>query len=128
MTEVVTIAGWNPWPLVLPLLMLAGGAAVIVMGVRRKRPRVIELGVFVGVAAMVAGALMTWGLSGVWDSDEQQRALAELGYTETDITTMHDERSGDRPVLEFTGVLDGQHGERGRLRHLSGEQWEVVEF
>lgn len=71
---------------------------------------------------------MAWGLSTAWDADARRLVLAEVGYTETEITPVHDERSGGRPVLEFAGVLDGQHGERGRLRHLSGEQWEVVEY
>ncbi|MFE6964825.1 hypothetical protein ACFVAJ_06915 [Agromyces sp. NPDC057679] len=127
MPEVVTIAPWNPWPLVFPLLVLVAGAVVIVLGLRRKRSRVIELGVFVAVGGVIAGGLLAWGLSHAWDAEAQRSALGGFGYTETEIST-GGERSGDRPVLEFVGVLDGQRGELGQLRHVSGDQWELVEF
>lgn len=127
MTEVVTIAAWNPWPLVIPLLIVFGGAVVVAIGVRRRGSRMIELGVFAAIGGLVAGGLMTWGMSQAWDAEAQRVALAELGYTDTEVTA-GEERSGSQPVLDFVGVLDGQHGERGRLRHVSGDRWEVVEF
>ncbi|GAA1793252.1 hypothetical protein [Agromyces lapidis] len=127
MTEVVTIAPWNPWPLVFPLLVLIAGAVVIVIGVSRKKSRLIELGVFVAVGGVIAGGLMTWGLSQAWDAEARRSVLDGYGYTETEFTTDGD-RSGDQPVLEFVGVLDGQHGELGELRHVSGDRWELVEF
>lgn len=110
-----------------PLLVLIGGGVVIVTGVRRKRSRVIELGVFVAVGGVIAGGLMTWGLSQAWDAEAQRDVLGGHGYTEAEITTGVN-RSGDRPVLEFVGVQDGQRGELGQLRHVSGDQWQLVEF
>ena len=127
MTEIVTIAAWNPWPLVIPLLIVLAGAVAVAMGVRRRGSRLIELGVFVAIGGVLTGGLMTWGLSQAWDADAQRVALGELGYAELEITAGED-RAGAQPVLDFVGVVDGQHGERGKLRHVAGDQWEVVEF
>ena len=80
MNEVVTLEPWSPWPLVFPALVLLAGAAVSIIGTRRRSKPLRESGyVAILLGALAAGA-MTYSMSGIWDVEQRTAALVALGY------------------------------------------------
>lgn len=55
MNEVVVLEPWSPWPLVFPVLVVLAGAAVSVIGTRRRNKPLRET----GYVAIIIGALAT---------------------------------------------------------------------
>ena len=80
MSEIVTLAPWNPWPLVFPVLVLLGGAAVSIIGTRRRNKPLRETGYVAIVFGALAAAAMTYSMAGIWDVEQRTAALAALGY------------------------------------------------
>lgn len=63
MNEIVTLEPWSPWPLVFPVFVVLAGAAVSVIGTRRRNKPLRETGyVAIIIGALAAGA-MTYSAS-----------------------------------------------------------------
>ena len=77
MNEVVTLEPWSPWPLVFPVLVLLGGAAVSIIGTRRRNKPLRESGYVAIVFGALAAGAMTYSMSGIWDVEQRTAALPQ---------------------------------------------------
>ena len=124
---IVTIPGWDPWPLVLPGILLTVGIVLLIDGGQRRAERVREAGYVAFVLAALTGAAMTWTLSGIWDQQQRAAVFAELGYeTPTFSGSLSLSSGGLQPII-FTAIRDGERV-RGVLKSLGGEEWEIREI
>ena len=124
---IVTIPGWDPWPLVLPGILFTVGIVLLIDGGQRGAERVREAGYVAFVLAALTGAAMTWTLSGIWDQQQRAAVFAELGY-ESPIFGGSLSLAGEglQPIT-FTAIRDGERV-RGVLESLGGEEWEIREI
>jgi hypothetical protein len=124
---IVTIPGWNPWPLVFPAMAFTVGLVLLIDGGQRGADRVREAGYVVFIFAALAGLAMTWTLSGIWDTQQRAAVFAELGYESPIFEGSLDASGKELQPLSFTAV---RHGERvrGVLRSLGGDRWEIDEI
>jgi len=124
---IVTIPGWDPWPLVLPGILFTVGIVLLIDGGQRGAERVREAGYVAFVLAALTGAAMTWTLSGIWDQQQRTAVFAELGYeSPTFGGSLSLAGEGLQPIT-FTAIHDGERV-RGVLKSLGGDQWEVREI
>lgn len=126
-SAVVTIPGWNPWPLVFPAMALTVGIVLLIDGGQRGADRVREAGYVVFVFSAIIGLAMIWTLSGIWDTQQRDAAFAELGYESPVFGGSLDVSGGELQPLSFTAVRDGERV-RGVMRSLGGDRWEVDEI
>ena len=127
MNEVVTLEPWSPWPLVFPALVLLAGAAVSIIGTRRRNKPLRE-SVYVAIVfgALAAGA-MTYSMSGIWDVEQRTAALVALGYESPTFSASTSLSRGEDPPIAFQAIRDGERV-RGVLVAVGDDQWEVREI
>ena len=124
MNDVVTLEPWNPWPMVIPGVILVAAVVASVLGTRYRRKRVRELGYLAFLVAALAAFSMMWTLSSIWDSRQRAEALTELGYLTPTFGGGMSFAAGTTGVVPFQAV-QGEERVRGVLRPLGGDQWEV---
>lgn len=124
MNDTVTLAPWEPWPLVIPAVVIFAAIAASVVGTRVRRKRLREMG-YLGflVGALVAGA-MFWMLTAIHDSQQRAAALIELGYLKPTFGGGQSLAAGTTGLVPFQAEFHGERV-RGVLRPLGGDQWEV---
>lgn len=124
MSEVVTIAPWDPWPLVFPVFVVLAGAAVSIIGTRRRNKPLRETGyVAIIVGALAVGA-MTYSMSGIWDTQQRTAALVGLGFESPTFSASTSLVGDELPPIGFVARRDGEIV-RGVLLHVEGDRWEV---
>ena len=126
MNEIVTIAPWNPWPLVFPALILLGGAAVSIIGTRRRNKPLRETGYVAIVFGALAAGAMTYSMAGIWDVEQRTDALAALGYESPTFSGSTNLSGGAAAPIAFQAIRDGERV-RGVLISAGDDQWEVRE-
>jgi hypothetical protein len=124
---IVTIEGWNPWPLMFPAMAFTIGVVLLIDGGQRGADRVREAGYVAFVFAALAGLAMTWTLSGIWDTQQRAAVFAELGYESPTFDGSLGLSGGELQPLSFSAIRDGERV-RGVLRDLGDERWEVDEI
>jgi hypothetical protein len=124
MNDTVTLAPWEPWPLVIPAVVIAAAIALSIWGTRHRRKRVREIGYLGFLLAGLAGLAMAWSLSGIWDSQQRAAALVDLGYSSPTFGAGMSFAAGMRGVVPFQAIHDGERV-RGVFRPLGGDRWEV---
>ena len=127
MNDVVTLEPWSPWPLVFPALVLLAGAAVSIIGTRRRSKPLRESGyVAILLGALAAGA-MTYSMSGIWDVEQRTAALVALGYESPTFSASTRLTGGEVPPIAFQAIRDGERV-RGVLVAVGDDRWEVREI
>ena len=126
MNEVVTLEPWNPWPLVFPALVLFAGAAVSIIGTRRRNKPLRESGYVAIVFGALAAAAMTYSMSGIWDVEQRTAALVALGYESPTFNASTSLAAGEAAPIAFQAVRDGERV-RGVLVQVDDARWEVRE-
>jgi len=125
--DVVTLEPWSPWPLVFPALVLLAGAAVSIIGTRRRSKPLRESGyVAILLGALAAGA-MTYSMSGIWDVEQRTAALVALGYESPTFSASTSLTGGEVPPIAFQAIRDGERV-RGVLVAVGDDRWEVREI
>ncbi|MFE6966788.1 hypothetical protein ACFVAJ_16890 [Agromyces sp. NPDC057679] len=125
MNEVITIAGWNPWPLLLPIVVFVAASVAIITGKRRVWQR--QIGFVLAVAAAVA-IPMTWvASSGAWDTEQRLAAFTDAGYSDVHFGASTRMADTELPDITFTATRDGAEVS-GELRHLGEDQWAILEL
>lgn len=127
MNEVVTLEPWSPWPLVFPALVLLAGAAVSIIGTRRRNKPLRESGYVAIVFGALAAGAMTYSMSGIWDVEQRTAALVALGYESPTFSASTGLSTGEVPPIAFQAIRDGERV-RGVLVSVGGDQWEVREI
>lgn len=127
MNEVVTLEPWSPWPLVFPALVLLAGAAVSIIGTRRRNKPLRESGYVAIVFGALAAGAMTYSMSGIWDVEQRTAALVALGYESPTFSAGTSLSGGEVPPIAFQAIRDGERV-RGVLVSVGGDQWEVREI
>jgi hypothetical protein len=125
--EVVTLEPWSPWPLVFPALVLLGGAAVSIIGTRRRNKPLRESGYVAIVFGALAAGAMTYSMSGIWDVEQRTAALVALGYESPTFSASTGLSTGEVPPIAFQAIRDGERV-RGVLVSVGDDQWEVREI
>jgi hypothetical protein len=125
-SEVVTIAAWNPWPLVFPGVVLVVAIMASAVGSRYRSKPVRETGYALFVVGALAVAWMTWSMSGIWDTQAREAALIGAGYQSPTFSGTTDVIAGELPPVAWQAVRDGERL-RGVLRPLGGDRWEIRE-
>ena len=126
MNEVVTLAPWNPWPLLFPVLILIAAVVVSIVGARRKVAPLRETGYIVFIIAALAGGAMLWTMTSIWDSEQRTAALVALGY-ESPTYGSSASNPSEASSVAFQAERDGERV-RGAFVHLGGDQWRVTEI
>ena len=124
---IVTIPGWDPWPLVFPGMLLTLGIVLLIDGGQRGAERVREAGYVAFVLAALSGAAMIWTLSGIWDQQQRVAVFADLGYESPSFSGSLSLSGGGLAPIGFTAIRDGERV-RGVLKSLGGDQWEIREI
>ena len=124
---IVTIPGWDPWPLVLPGILLTVGIVLLIDGGQRGAERVREAGYVAFVLAALTGVAMIWTLSGIWDQQQRAAVFTELGYESPTFSGSLSLSGGGLQPITFTAIRDGERV-RGVLKSLGGEEWEIREI
>ena len=127
MNEIVTLEPWSPWPLVFPALVLLAGAAVSIIGTRRRNKPLRESGYVAIVFGALAAGAMTYSMSGIWDVEQRTAALVALGYESPTFSASTGLSTGEVPPIAFQAIRDGERV-RGVLVSVGGDQWEVREI
>ncbi|GAA1760722.1 hypothetical protein [Agromyces humatus] len=127
MNEIVTIAPWNAWPLVIPALVAVAGVVISSRGTRHHQKGVRELGTSLFLIAALAGASMFAIMPGAWDQSERREALEAIGYTSPTFSADVVQAPGEPAVTAFQAERDGLRI-RGVIKSLGGDQWEVSEI
>ncbi|GAA1826064.1 hypothetical protein [Agromyces salentinus] len=122
----VTLEPWSPWPLIFPLLVMAGGAVLTFLGQLRSRLWMRDIGTVLLVGGGLTTVLLFAFLSGTWDQTQRADALVELGYTDPTFGGGTGIVGGQPGDIEFNAVLDGEPVS-GTLQWQGGDQWKVVE-
>ncbi|WP_127791926.1 hypothetical protein [Agromyces sp. LHK192] len=133
MDATVTLEPWEPWPLVIPALLLVAGIAMSIVGTRKKWKPMREGGYVVFIIGALACGAMAWSLSGIWDAEQRTRALESLGYESpmfgagtSPVGIDGSGAGGDLPPIGFQAVRDGERV-RGVMLHQGGDRWLVEE-
>lgn len=126
MNEVVTLEPWSPWPLVFPALVVLAGAAVSVIGARRRNKPLRETGYVAIVFGALAIGAMTYSMAGIWDTQQRHDALVSLGY-ESPTFSSSLSLSREAAPIAFQAVRDGVRV-RGALVEVGDARWEVREI
>jgi hypothetical protein len=124
---IVTIPGWDPWPLVFPGMLLTLGIVLLIDGGQRGAERVREAGYVAFVLAALSGAAMIWTLSGIWDQQQRVAVFADLGYESPSFSGSLSLSGGGLAPIGFTAIRDGERV-RGVLKSLGGDEWEIREI
>ena len=127
MSEIVTLQPWNPWPLVFPVLVVLAGAAVSIIGGRRRNKPLRETGYVAIVLGALAAGAMTYSMSGIWDTQQRTAALVALGYESPTFTAGTSMAGGELPPIAFQAIRDGERV-HGVIASVGGDQWEVREI
>ena len=127
MNEIVTLEPWSPWPLVFPALVLLAGAAVSIIGTRRRNKPLRESGYVAIVFGALAAGAMTYSMSGIWDVEQRTAALVALGYESPTFSASTGLSTGEVPPIAFQAIRDGERV-RGVLVSVGDDQWEVREI
>lgn len=126
-TEVITIQPWNPWPLILPAIVVVVAVMASVVGTHFTSKPVREAGYALFVVGGLAAAWMTWSMSGLWDTSAREAAFIDAGYESPTFSGNAGAVAGELPPLAWQAVRDGERV-RGVLRPLQGDQWEISEI
>ena len=126
-SQVVTIAPWDPWPLVFPGIVLVVAIMASTVGSRYRSKPVREAGYALFVVGGLAAAWMAWSMSGIWDTQAREAALVGAGYRSPTFTGTTDVIAGELPPMAWQAVRDGERV-RGVLRPLGGDRWEIREL
>jgi hypothetical protein len=127
MTEVVTIEPWSPWPLILPGIVIVVGIMASMVGTHFRSKPMREGGYVVFIIGALALGMMTWSLSGLWDTSARKDALVDAGY---DSPTFFGSTSASRDDIyrfAWQAIRDGERV-HGVLRALGGDRWELREI
>lgn len=127
MNAVVTLAPWNPWPLIFPAIVLVAGVMALLVGARFRSRPVRESGYVAFVIAALAAIAMTWTLSGIWDTQQRSAALVALGYSSPTYAASLSLAGDDLAPIAFQAVRDGERV-RGVLKSLGGDRWQISEI
>jgi hypothetical protein len=125
--EVVTLEPWSPWPLVFPALVVLAGAAVSIIGTRRRNKPLRESGYVAIVFGALAAGAMTYSMSGIWDVEQRTAALVALGYEAPTFSAGTSLSGGEVPPIAFQAIRDGERV-RGVLVAVGDDRWEVREI
>ena len=126
-SEVVTIAPWNPWPLVFPGIALVVAVMASFVGGHYRSKTMRESGYALFVVGGLAAAWMTWSMSGLWDASAREEALVAAGYESPTFSGSTDVVGGELPPMAWQAIRDGERV-RGVLRPLDGDRWEIREL
>jgi len=124
MNDTVTLAPWEPWPLVVPAVLMVVAVAASVVGTRVRRKRLREMGYLGFLVGALVAAAMVWTLSAIHDSTQRAAALLELGYLKPTFGAGQSFAAGTTGLVPFQAEYHGERV-RGVLRPLGGDQWEV---
>ncbi|WP_395244809.1 hypothetical protein ACGGZK_03130 [Agromyces sp. MMS24-K17] len=124
--QLITIAAWNPAPLIAPAVLGILAIAMSIAGTRLRLKPLREAGYVAFIVAGFAVAAMWWSLSGMWDTSQRERALEALGYESPTFQASAAIAGEDLPPWGFHAVRDGARV-RGVLHHVEGEQWRLTE-
>lgn len=124
--DVVTLEPWNPWPLIVPIVIAIGGVALSIAGGRRRAKGMRESGYVAFIVGSFAAVWMAWSMSGMWDSSAREQALLELGYETPTFSASSQAVGGELPPISFTAIRDGERV-RGVVEHVEGSTWRVRE-
>jgi hypothetical protein len=127
MNEIVTVAPWNPWPLIVPAVVAIAGIVISSRGTRRHQKGVRELGTSLFLLSALVAAGMFAIMPGAWDQGERTKALTAIGYTSPTFSGEVVQAPGEPGVTAFQAERDGQRV-RGVIKSLGGDQWEVSEI
>lgn len=127
MNEIVTVAPWNPWPLIVPAVVAIAGIVISSRGTRRHQKGVRELGTSLFLLSALVAAGMFAIMPGAWDQGERAKALTAIGYTAPTFSGEVVQAPGEPGVTAFQAERDGQRV-RGVIRSLGGDEWEVSEI
>ena len=127
MNEIVTIVPWNPWPLIIPVVVAIAGIVISSRGTRHHAKGVRELGTSLFLLGALAAAGMFAIMPGAWDQGERAKALVGIGYTSPTFSAEAAQAPGEPAVTAFQAERDDARV-RGVMKSLGGDQWEVEEI
>ena len=127
MSEIVTLEPWSPWPLVFPVLVVLAGAAVSILGSRRRNKPLRETGYVAIILGALSVAAMTYSMSGIWDTQQRTAALVSLGYESPTFSSGTSLAGGELPPIAFQAIRDGERV-RGVIASVDDDRWEVREI
>ena len=125
--EIVAIEPWSPWPLAFPAVIAFVGVLASLVGTRFHSKTMRESGYVAFLVGVLAAAMMTWSLSGMWDSGRRADALIDLGYESPTFSGSLNLAGSRLAPIAWQAVHDGERV-RGVLRPLGGDRWEVAEL
>ena len=127
MNEIVTVAPWNPWPLIVPAVVAIAGIVISSRGTRRHQKGVRELGTSLFLLSALVAAGMFAIMPGAWDQGERAKALTAIGYTSPTFSGEVVQAPGEPGVTAFQAEREGQRV-RGVIKSVGSDQWEVSEI
>jgi hypothetical protein len=126
-SEIVTLEPWSPWPLVFPVLVVLAGAAVSIIGSRRRNKPLRETGYVAIILGALAVGAMTYSMSGIWDTQQRTAALVSLGYESPTFSAGMSLAGGELPPIAFQAIRDGERV-HGVIASVGDDRWEVREI
>lgn len=127
MSRIVTLEPWSPWPLVFPVLVVLAGAAVSIIGTRRRSKPLRETGYVAIILGALAVGAMTYSMSGIWDTQQRTAALVSLGYESPTFSAGTSLAGGELPPIAFQAIRDGERV-HGVIASVGDDRWEVREI